>query len=391
MAGMLASQGVRTLQTFGLPDPDTLHAARGFEALVVSLKSRSIAPEAAIERSLEAATALLSLDPKQVQFKYCSTFDSTDRGNIGPVADALMSALSTDYTIAVPALPVNGRTQYMGYLFVNGVLLSESPMRHHPLNPMTEPNLVRHLQKQTSRPVGLVDLNAVRTGRAGERPGDAEIALVDAIDNSDLVAVARAATGLPLVTGGSGITWAMPSVWRDAGVWQPRVAPPWSSESSGKTLLLAGSCSAMTLRQIAAWSGPKEPMRVDLLDAAEVDRLASVCKSAWTSHDAVLVYSSAEPGARITDAAEHIESAFATLARNLRPYYYRIVVAGGETSGAVVDALGVRAVEIGPEIDPGVPALREVAGEGLRLALKSGNFGSPEFFRTAVLHLAATQ
>jgi 3-dehydrotetronate 4-kinase len=386
MAGMLASQGVRTLQTFGQPEAATLEVAREFDAVVVSLKTRSIAADAAVAQSLRALEWLRAAGMRQVQFKYCSTFDSTAAGNIGPVTDALMTATGAAYTVAVPALPVNGRTQYMGYLFVNGVPLSESPMRHHPLNPMTESNLVRHLQVQTSRRVGLVRLPDVRRGAAVR--DDCEIALVDAVEDADLAAIARAVVDLPLITGGSGIAHALPAVWRETGRWAPRAAEMRPAHAiSGRTLLIAGSCSSMTLAQIDAWPGAKERMRVEAVSAAEVERLAAVCATAWSRGDAVLVYSSAVPGERVASASEGIEHAFAALARTLRPHYSQIVVAGGETSGAVVEALGVRAVEIGAEIDPGVPVLHEISGPGLRLALKSGNFGAVDFFSKAVRHL----
>jgi uncharacterized protein YgbK (DUF1537 family) len=387
MAGMLATQGVRTLQTFGLPDEETIDAARGCDAVVISLKSRSIEPEEAVTSSLAAAEFLHNLDARQVQFKYCSTFDSTERGNIGPVIDALLTEFDSRYTIAVPALPVNGRTQYMGYLFVNGVLLSESHMRHHPLNPMTDANLVRHLQKQTSRRVGLKPLHEIRSGRAGENETGAEILLVDAIEEADLVTIAHAHLDMPLITGGSGITHALPLAWKDSGRCIPRFNQNWGAAVQGKTLLLAGSCSAMTLQQIEAWTGPMEAMRAIELDDAEVDRLETWCSHAWSRADAALIYSSAAPAERVPEAAGRIEQAFAEIARRLRPRYSHLVVAGGETSGAVVEAVGVRAVEIGAEIAPGVPALRGVGTGRLRLALKSGNFGAVDFFAKATAQL----
>ncbi len=385
LAGMLAAQGVRTLQTFGLPDEASLKAAADADVIVVSLKSRSIPAQQAVDRSLQALRALQTLRPRQIQFKYCSTFDSTPEGNIGPVTSALMEAMRTPWTIAVPALPVNGRTQYLGHLFVNEVLLSESPLRNHPLNPMTEPNLVRHLQAQTTRRAGLIDLPSVRRG-AIQRPADGtEIALVDAIDDADLQAIARATIHLPLITGGSGITAALPAIWRDHGLWPgPQPATARSAPlPTGRVLMLAGSCSAATLRQIDEWKGPKEAMRVDALGPAETARLVDWCRQTWRGSSAVLLYSSAQPGQRHEGSSGAIEQTFADIALRLLCAYDRIVVAGGETSGAVVEALGVTAVEIGQVIDPGVPALRSVVGPTLGLALKSGNFGAPDFFRKA--------
>ena len=380
MAGMLAGQGVRTVQTFGVPTEPVADA----EAIVVSLKSRSIPVGDAVQMSLRALEMLRSLDAAQVQFKYCSTFDSTNEGNIGPVTSALMDATGSDFTVAVPALPVNGRTQYFGYLFVNGVLLSESPMQHHPLNPMTEPNLVRHLQAQTSRHVGLIDLHRVRSGNLS-RPDGCEIALVDAVEDTDLHAIAAAVADLRLITGGSGITKALPPLWKERFNWTLR---PWSRRArggGGKVLLLAGSCSAATLQQLDVWRAaghPAERMRTEALDASEIARLTQWCEDTWRSGPAALVYSSALPGERAGSATE-IEHAFAHIACELSGKYGRLVVAGGETSGAVVDSVGIGAVEIGAAIDPGVPALTALSGPRVRLALKSGNFGCPEFFEKA--------
>lgn len=376
MAGMLASQGVRTIQTFGLPDSDTLAQFEGAEAVVISLKTRSIPAADAVQQSL---TALRSLDAWQIQFKYCSTFDSTSQGNIGPVASALMQDLNTEFSIAVPALPVNGRTQYLGYLFVNGVPLAESHMRHHPLNPMTDSNLVRHLQAQTSLPVSLIDIRTVRGARMTPRPG---IALVDAIEDSDLARVAHAFVDLPLLTGGSGISGALPEAWRDFHGWSPSPSTlPDGGGHSTKALLLAGSCSAATLKQIEAWRAVGHPLV--RLRTGEEENLLDWVEQTWRSEPAVLIYSSAPPEERTGSAAD-IESAFAHIARKLSGRYQRLIVAGGETSGAVVEALGIRAVRIGEVIDPGVPALQVAAGPRLSMALKSGNFGSPEFFEKAL-------
>jgi uncharacterized protein YgbK (DUF1537 family) len=385
MAGMLAGEGVRTVQMFGVPDESAMAAASDAEAIVVSLKTRSIVAADAVRLSLDVLTHLRRLGPRQVQFKYCSTFDSTRRGNIGPVTAALMDAMQADFTIAVPALPVNGRTQYYGHLFVNGVPLSESHMRTHPLNPMTDSNLVRHLQLQTERRVGLVNLHDLRNGSC-ERPSGADIALVDAIEESDLLRIASE-FDLRLLTGGSGISKALPAVWRKRFGWSPEPFPSRQRDRhSSKALLLAGSCSAATLGQIEEWrksGGTMMRMNVNALDRSETDRLGGFCLDAWRSEDAVLVYSS-EPAEQRRGVPEAIETAFGSLARALAGHYGRLIVAGGETAGAVVDALGIRAVEIGPAIDPGVPALRTLSGPPLAVALKSGNFGAIDFFRKAL-------
>lgn len=379
LAGMLASQGVRTIQTFGVPDDAVLAAAADAEAVCVSLKSRSIDPAEAVRLSIRALEQLQRMDAQQVQFKYCSTFDSTPRGNIGPVASALMDRIGCAWTIAVPALPINGRTQYLGYLFVNGVLLSDSPMRDHPLNPMTEPNLVRHLQQQTQRRVGLIDMAAVRSGKVYPPPG-AEIALVDAIDNGDLKRIAEAVAEMPLITGGSGITQALPEVWRTKWKWQPEPWPRTAHQNRPRrTLMLAGSCSAATLAQIARWQ--KDGGSAQRMEGP-AEKLTSFCSDAWSRTDSVLIYSSAPRSERVPDP-HSIERAFGQIGRDLLGSYGQLIVAGGETSGAVIEAIGVKAVAIGETIDPGVPALRSVAGPPLALALKSGNFGSEDFFYKA--------
>jgi uncharacterized protein YgbK (DUF1537 family) len=381
LAGMLRERGVRTVQLFGVPHD--LSVADGYEAVVLCLKSRSIAPSDACDQSLAALKALEGLGARQIQFKYCSTFDSTERGNIGPVTDVLMQALGVESTIAVPALPVNGRTQYLGHLFVGSQLLSDSPMRHHPLNPMTDSNLVRHLQAQTTRRVGLVDLQTLRRGGATVNAG---IELVDAIAQEDLDLIADAFADLPFITGGSGLGMALPRVWRERGLLSGTRQLPVDTAPSGRTLILSGSCSAATLNQLdelerAGYS----PIPVDTSNlvqdpAAELDRLEAACANA----DVACVRSSAPASER--ESGEHvsaaIEALFGQLAKRLVEAggVTRIIVAGGETSGAVVNALRIKAVEILETIDPGVPALKALGSKPLRLALKSGNFGAPDFF-----------
>lgn len=413
LAGMLAVQGVRTAQLFRVPEASILESVRDrYDAVVVCLKSRSIDPRDACDMSLAALDRLLALEPRQIQFKYCSTFDSTPRGNIGPVTEALMGALGVDFTVAVPALPVNGRTQYMGYLFVNGVLLSESPMARHPLNPMTEPNLVRHLQPQTSLRVGLISHPFVRSGAgaicqeiARLKSQSVAIALVDAIAEDDLANIARAVAQQRLITGGSGITKALPAVWRERDWWAPASRAA-ASKLGGErqVLLLAGSCSAATLEQIEAYrhsGGPLEAVNVEALmrdAAAECERLAELASGHLKRNGRCLVYSSADAARREETlrrlASEGhppegvrlaIEALMGQLARRLGAR--RIVAAGGETSGAVLDALRVQAVEILDELDPGVPVLRSLDEPAWGLVLKSGNFGSRDFLSKAAAYL----
>ena len=413
LAGMLAGQGVRTVQTMGLPDDALVERlADGYDAVVIALKSRSIDRESAVRVSLEALHRLEQCGARQIQFKYCSTFDSTERGNIGPVTAALLDALGADFTIALPALPINGRTQYMGCLFVHGELLSESPMRDHPLNPMTEPNLVRHLQRQTDKRVGLIDWPLVSQGPEAIRGkieqlrGDGvRIALVDALNDRDLTSVAQACARLALITGGSGLGMKLPEVWRDQGslrAAERRLDKLHASQAG--TLVLSGSCSEATLGQIEKYGGEKMQVRVASLarDApAEVDRLAAGIQGGLSRDGSMIVYSSAGPDERQATldeaaAAGHdaeavrlaIERLFGALAkRALDAGVRRIIAAGGETAGAVLEAVDVRAVEVLDTLDPGVPALLSIGRPRTALALKSGNFGAPDFFAKAADYL----
>jgi uncharacterized protein YgbK (DUF1537 family) len=395
-ASMLVRAGAGVMQTFGVPPAELVGLAAGeCDAVVASLKCRSVASAGARAMVRATVEALRPLAAAQWQYKYCSTFDSTDAGNIGPVCEELLDALGEEFTIAAPALPVNGRTQYRGYLFVLGELLSESPLKDHPLNPMREANLVRHLQKQTARRVGLVSLEVVRRGaeavRAEMERLRAEgiaIALADAVMDEDLAVVAEASGGLQLVTGGSGITAAMPGVWGD---WRRGEAAAVEALKEGMALLIAGSCSAATRKQIEVWRGSGGAVIVvDARKAAgdaagEAQRLMGLVKECLAAGRAPLVASSAAPGEQVAGAAEGIEEALALVARRAHDEcgVRRFAVAGGETSGAVIDALGLRAAKVVKELSPGVPVLRSVAPGGLGLILKSGNFGPPEFFEAA--------
>lgn len=394
-ASMLVRAGARVVQCFGpgvAPGPMSNFAP---DAVVASLKIRSIEPGRACEILRGAFCALSPLRPRQWQLKYCSTFDSTERGNIGPLCSELLTLAGQRFTIAAPALPVNGRTQYRGHLFVHGVLLSESPMRDHPITPMRDSNLVRHLQKQTSRSVGLIPLETVRRGPAAVRSHIAElqrqgieIALADAILDEDLLVLARACRSLRVLTGGSGITAALPATWAR---WTPgALSAP--RASGGRTLLLAGSCSEATLRQIRHWQqsgGLLIPLDAQaLLDnpAHESQKLHSAIAHAFDRGAVPLVASSSPPGARTPAAAESIEKLFAAIAARAAAELdvRRIAVAGGETSGAVIDAIGLRAAAVARELSPGVPVLASLDPPGLTLIPKSGNFGPPEFFRLAI-------
>ena len=382
LAGMLAERGVRTLMHFGVPD----EPLRGsYDAAVVCLKSRSIAAAEAREMSARALAWLQSAGARQIQFKYCSTFDSTAAGNIGPVLDELLTRLNVPLSFVVPALPVNGRTQYLGHLFVNGVPLAESPMRHHPLNPMIDSNLVRHLAAQTSSHVGLIPLPVVQRNAAAIRQLTAQLthegvrmALVDAVSESDLANIAEASVDSPLISGGSGIAAHLPAFWRlEAAVPAPASLAP---ASAGGVLMIAGSCSAATLDQIERYGGA----------AIHFEAAAGQTAGILERTGRALVYSSAPPDRRLPAAtAGVIEQTLASLAVDMVNNHgvRRLIVAGGETAGAVVDALGIKAVEVLRVLSPGVPALKTLGAHPLALVLKSGNFGTPDFFAEAAAYL----
>jgi 3-dehydrotetronate 4-kinase len=403
---MLSREGLRTVQTTGLPrdDLDLSHA----DAVVVALKSRTIPAAEAVAQSLAAADWLLAAGAARLFFKYCSTFDSTDEGNIGPVAAALLQRLGAAFTIACPAFPANGRSIYQGHLFVNGAPLSESGMRDHPLTPMRDSDLRRVLQRQTSVKVGHVayaDVDAgpatIEQAFARERAAGRVIAIVDALNDAHLRAIGAAAAPLALVTGGSGVAIGLPAAYRDAGLIHALTPPPLAIEAPrGRAAILAGSCSVATRGQVAlAIKAGIPAFRLDPIAIAE-GRLTAAQAIGWLDSQSAastpLVYSSDDPESvrAVQDklgrdrAGQLVETLLASIAAALPEQgFTRILVAGGETSGAVVGALGVKALSIGPEIDPGVPWTRSMSGPDVALALKSGNFGAPDFFLKAWRYL----
>jgi uncharacterized protein YgbK (DUF1537 family) len=402
LALMLTREGLRTVQVNEVP-PEDLDLS-GIDAVVVALKSRMLPAREAVALSLRAAERLRALGARRLMFKYCSTFDSTDAGNIGPVGEALLAFAGGDETIFCPAFPRAGRSIYQGYLFVNGVPLNESPMKDHPLTPMRDANLCRVLQRQTTLPVGLVAFADVEAGAeaiaaAIEREAAAgrRALVVDALTDGHLRAIGRAFADLPLITGGSGIVMGLPAAYLERGLLDRLTpAPQTIAAPPGRSIVLAGSCSAATRGQVArAIAAGMPALQVDPLALAD-GRLDAAAVLAWLGtvpRDApLLVYSSAEPDAvravqdRLgTDAAGHmVEALLAAVAAALPARgFTRFVVAGGETSGAVVGALGIRALRIGPEIDPGVPWTLCLGAPRVALALKSGNFGAPDFFLKA--------
>ena len=403
LANMLVKGGMRTVQTIGVPQG----ALPDVDAVVVALKSRTIAPEEAVAQSLAALQWLRGQGCKQFYFKYCSTFDSTPRGNIGPVTDALMAALDTNFTIACPAFPENGRTIFRGHLFVGDVLLSESGMKDHPLTPMTDANLVRVLQAQTRRKVGLVKYDAVSSGASamGERISSLKrdgvsIAVVDAVSDADLHTIGEACADMPLITAGSGVALGLPANFRRAGLLKHESHAAQLPAISGTGAVVSGSCSVATNAQVAEWNKSRPSFRIDALKLA-AGELQVEQALAWArervAQEPVLVYATSTPEevkavqARlgVERAGTLVEQALAAVAQGLIAAGVRkLVVAGGETSGAVVNQLGVTRLRIGPQIDPGVPwTVSEGAAatpEPLALALKSGNFGTVDFFAKAL-------
>lgn len=407
LANMLVRGGMRTVQVIGVPAADAeLEAA---DAVVVALKSRTTPAAEAVSESLAALAWLRQRGCRQFFFKYCSTFDSTAEGNIGPVAEALQEALDCDFTLACPAFPETGRTLFRGHLFVQDQLLSESGMQHHPLTPMSDANLVRVLQAQSRGKVGLLRYDQVAKGPEAVRAVIAELrtsghrlAIADALSDADLHTLGAACAELPLVTGGSGIAQGLPENFRRAGLLDKHDAAALELPAGGEAVL-AGSASQATNGQVAAWLDAGRPaLRLDPLALAHGDDSIDAAL-AWAREQdqAVLIYATSpadevkaiQRELGVARAGELVERALGLIARGLFDSgVRRLVVAGGETSGAVVQALGVQALRIGAQIDPGVPAtLGQVQGEPLALALKSGNFGSRDFFAKALRQLAGEQ
>lgn len=402
LANMLVRGGMRTVQTIGVPQGPL---AEEVDAVVVALKSRTIAPQEAVAQSLAGLAWLQRAGCRQLYFKYCSTFDSTPNGNIGPVTDALMDALRTDFTIACPAFPENGRTIFRGHLFVGDLPLDESGMKDHPLTPMSDANLVRVLQAQTRRRVGLIRYDVLARGAAAVaeriaslRAEGIGIAIADALSEADLDCLAEACSERPLVTAGSGLGLSIAQLHRRAGRLDHAASAAALPRLSGYAAVLSGSCSAATNGQVAHWKQSRAAFRIDALKLAAGQPVA-VAREAleWArsrlAAGPVLIYATGSPqevkavqnelGARRAGAL--VEEALASIAQGLvQAGVRKMVVAGGETSGAVVGALGVKGLRIGPQIDPGVPWTVSLDAEPVALALKSGNFGSVDFFSRAL-------
>jgi uncharacterized protein YgbK (DUF1537 family) len=404
LASMLVNQGMRTLQVMDVPRPTD--PVPDVDALVVALKSRTVPPEQAVSESLAALAWLFAADCTQFFFKYCSTFDSTEQGNIGPVADALIAALGCEFALACPAFPTNGRTVYQGHLFVGSALLNESGMEHHPLTPMTDANLVRVLGRQSSGTVGLVPFAVVEQGAEAIRRLMAEhkehghrYAVVDAVTDRHLADIGEAAEAHRLITGGSGVAIGLPENFRRNGSLPVHPNAAALPAIAGASAVLAGSCSRATLQQVEVARAHMPVLELDPLATPDADALTAQAVD-WLKMlqgpGPVLIAASAPPPkvAALQErlgreaAGQLVEHTMAAIGRHLAQNgVRRLIVAGGETSGAVVAALGLRRLRIGPAIDPGVPwtfaEADDAAIPSMLLALKSGNFGAADFFPRA--------
>lgn len=400
LANTLVKEGMRVVQVIGVPATDLDFGDA--DAVVVALKSRTAPVAEAVAETLQALTWLQAQGADQILFKYCSTFDSTPDGNIGPVADALRKALDTNFALICPAFPANGRTIYNGVLFVADLPLAESPMKDHPLTPMRDSNLMRLMEAQSNGRVGLIPLPVVRNGvdavlaKIADLKSDGKsYGVIDALDESDLRTIGKAAAGHALITGGSGVALGLPDNYRDT---QQIVAKHGAAVPTieGRAVILAGSCSTATRAQLELAKSQWPCSKVDIARIAAGDDVVGEL-AAWAiaqPHSTpVVIYGSADPQEvkaiqakyGVERSGKMMENTLSALAIRLsHAGFHRLVVAGGETSGAVVSALDVKMLQIGPEIAPGVPWTQTLGTRPLALALKSGNFGKPTFFEDAL-------
>jgi uncharacterized protein YgbK (DUF1537 family) len=404
LANMLVRGGMRTVQSIGIPTAE-MAAGLDADAIVIALKSRTTPAAEAVEESLAALEWLRERGCEQIFFKYCSTFDSTAAGNIGQVSEALLDKLGSDFTLACPAFPENGRTIFRGHLFVQDQLLNECGMQNHPLTPMTDANLVRVLQSQTQQKVGLLRYDSIAKGVEGVRSKIAELradgvkmAIADALSDADLYTLGEACADLPLLTGGSGLALGLPGNFRKAGKLRDIDAAQLVPVTGGE-VVLAGSASVATNGQVAAWLEANRPaLRINPLElAAGRPVVEQALEFARKAGETVLIYATSSPEEvkavqqqlGVERAGAMVEDALGQIAKGLlNAGVRRFVVAGGETSGAVVQALGVQLLQIGAQIDPGVPATVSSGAQPLAMALKSGNFGGRDFFSKALKQLA---
>jgi 3-dehydrotetronate 4-kinase len=403
LAGLLARSGMAVSLHIGVPDAPPEDDA---PFRVIALKCRTVPADDAVAECRAALAWLQKTGAQRFYWKYCSTFDSTDKGNIGPVAEALMTDLGIEQTIYCPAFPENGRAIFMGNLFVGQQLLSESPMRDHPLTPMRDSNLMRLLTPQVKGQVGLADRHKVAEGPEAlkaeldrmAKGGTAHV-IVDAVANADLTIIAEACRHMSLMTGGSALAMPLPDLYLADGLLAGDASRRKMPNLSADSIVLSGSCSAMTQAQVSTYVATGAPAyRLDPLDlAANGIGAALEWLSGQTLSGAPLIYATADPEAVRTAqqalgteaAGAIVEAALADIAvAALNAGARRFVIAGGETSGAVTKALGITDLTVGAEIAPGVPwCFGRSAGQDIALTLKSGNFGAETFFADALAQL----
>lgn len=401
IANILSRAGMRTRLFFSPIEGEAAPEPGEYDAAVVALKSRSIPSQEAIDQSLDALRWLQAAGARQIVFKYCSTFDSTKSGNIGPVAEALADALDSSGVVVCPAFPQNGRTVYQGHLFVGDQPLDECGMQDHPVTPMTDADIRRWLQHQSRSSVGHIPIQTVHRGAdaiaqalhskalEGKR-----LVVMDAVTDDDVLAIGAAVRGARLVTGGSAIAMGLPGNFE-----QSELCGEFSASVSarhGPGIVLSGSCSRMTVKQVDLYRQSAPSFAVDIERLMQDQTVARDAEDFIAANMAScpLVYSTGSPedvrrmharfGAEaVSRRTEGFFGALASRAQNLG--FERFVVAGGETSGAVVQALGLTSLDIGPEICPGVPSLYAGPKQGgAAFALKSGNFGDEGFFAEAL-------
>ncbi|EJD6614492.1 four-carbon acid sugar kinase family protein [Providencia rettgeri] len=402
IAGFMVQNGWKVVQLLNEPDENTV-IPQGVDAIVVSLKSRSCPVDEAVNASVNACNWLKKkAQCQQIFFKYCSTFDSTEKGNIGPVTDALMKQLGTTLALVCPALPVNGRTVVHGHLFVNGQLLNESGMQHHPVTPMTDANLLRVMEKQSKGKAGLIKLADIQQGSEAVKAQLTELAqqgvnyaIVDTLTMDDLLPIAQAVKTMPLLTGGSGLGAALANIDSQCAWGENSARGEKPTGTTRKTVILSGSCSVMTNKQVQAYQKVAPAKVLDVGECLANPEYAKLLAT-WVQEQqggglAPLLYATQPPellkktqekyGAAESSAA--VENVFGEVVKLLQSQGYdTFIIAGGETSGKVVQSLGTEQLSIGSPIAPGVPWVQDLAS-GSWLALKSGNFGQENFFQFA--------
>ena len=400
LASMLARSGVNVSLRIGVPLSTPENTA---EIEVIALKTRSISASKAIEESLSALKWLKEAGAKKYFFKYCSTFDSTAEGNIGPVSEALMNELKVDQTIYCPAFPENGRSIYMGNLFVGQKLLSESSMKDHPLTPMNDSNLMRLLSAQVSRRVGLADqivvnsgVNSLKEKLISLKENDVPHVIVDAVADTDLDTIASACQDMDFITGGSALAMPLAEFYKASGKISANDNSFMNKKLNTGSIILSGSCSEMTIIQVKNFiQRGAAAFQLDPIDLAEngVKKVLDWLSSQDFTKNTI-IYATSDPDTvkkvqaelGVDMAGKIVEQGLSECAIAARELGIKnFIIAGGETSGAITKALNVRQLDIGIEIAPGVPwTFSGKRNNQIALSLKSGNFGSEEFFTEAL-------